>query len=244
MLRLLVCSLLLVGVFLVGTSCSQVSELSQSGVQDLLASAGGGSGLDTNTIVAGLKEALQVGTRSAVQTTSKPNGFLGNQLIRIAAPSELRTMTDALRKVGLGSKVDEFEVSMNRAAERAAGEATQVFFDAIAQMTIADARRILDGDDTAATQYFRRMTTAPLSARFTPIVDSKMHEVGLNRIYGDLKSRYNAIPLVPQLTFDLTQYVVQETLDGLFLMVGEEEKRIRRDPAARVTELLRRVFGS
>lgn len=236
--------LLLLVLALLGPACSQVSE---SGVQDLIGAVterGGAGGLDTSTIVAGLKEALQVGTRSAVQTTSRTDGFLGNQLIRITAPSELRTMTDALRKVGLGSKVDEFEVSLNRAAERAAGEATQVFFDAIRQMTIADAQRILDGSETAATEYFRRMTTVPLSARFTPIVDAKMQEVGLNRVYGDLKTRYNALPLVPPLTFDLTQYVVQETLDGLFLMVGEEEKRIRRDPAARVTELLRTVFGS
>ncbi len=239
-------ALLLVSSLLSAVSCSQGSR---PGMQDVLnavgaGGAGGGSGLDVNTIVAGLKEALEVGTRNAVRVTSKPDGYLGNQLIRIATPSELRSMTGALRKVGLGRQVDEFEVSMNRAAERAAGEATQVFLDAIRQMTIADARRILEGGDTAATEYFRRVTTAPLTQRFTPIVNAKMQEVGLNRIYGDLKTRYNALPLVRPLAFDLTSYVVAETLDGLFVMVGEEEKRIRQDPAARVTDLLRRVFGS
>ena len=236
-------SLLVVLILLLaGPACSGSSP---SGVRELFDAVGaGGGGLDAGTIVAGLKEALQVGTRKAVAVTSQPNGFLGNELIRIGTPSELRTMTDALRRVGLGRQVDELEVSMNRAAERAAAEATQVFLDAIGQMTIADARRILDGGDTAATEYFRRTTTAPLGARFTPIVSAKMREVGLNRVYGDLRSRYNAIPLVPPLTFDLTQYVVQETLDGLFTVVGEEERRIRRDPAARGTELLRRVFGS
>lgn len=227
-----------------GTACSQGSR---PGVQDVLGAVGagrGGGGLDASTIVAGLKEALEVGTQNAVRITSQPDGFLGNPRIRIPTPPRLQTMTGALRKVGLGNKVDEFEVSMNRAAERAAGEATQVFLDAIRQMTIADAKRILDGNDTAATEYFQRTTSGPLGARFTPIVNAKMQEVGLNRIYGDLKTRYNALPLVQPLTFDLTTYVVDESLDGLFLMLGEEEKRIRRDPAARVTELLRKVFGS
>ena len=241
MLRTLVLSAL---VLVLAAGCNGSSRPSMDSVLDAVGVGSGGGGLDTATIIAGLKEALEVGTRNAVRSTSAPNGFLGNSLIKIATPSELSTMTRTLRKVGLGGEVDKFETALNRAAERASAEATAVFLDAVRQMTIADARGILQGGDTAATRYFERVTTMPLTARFTPIVNAKMNEVGLNRIYQGMKNRYNAIPLVPRLEFDLTQYVVKETLDGLFTVVGQEETKIRRDPGARVTDLLRQVFSS
>jgi len=202
--------------------------------------------LDTQTVVAGLKDALRVGTDRTVSLTSRVNGYLGNKLIRIHTPESLSQMTGALRAVGLGSKVDELEVSMNRAAEKAAGEAAAVFWKGIQQMTVEDAWGILDGGDTAATDYFRRTTSDELRARFSPIVANKMKAVGLVQLYDELTARYRAIPLASSFAGeppDLRQYVTQKALDGLFTVLGQQEAEIRRDPAARTTELLRRVFG-
>jgi hypothetical protein len=199
--------------------------------------------LDNNTIVAGLKEALKVGTRNAVNSTSAMDGFLANELIRIALPDQLKPVGNALRMVGMGGQYDQLELAMNRAAERAAGEATDVFVDAVTQMTFADAREILQGNETAATNYFRDKTSDRLRTRFSPIVDQKMQEVGLARLYQDLVNRYRAIPLVPKVDLDLNSYVTVNALKGLFTVLGQEEQKIRSDPAARVTPLLKRVFG-
>ncbi len=199
--------------------------------------------LDAATVAAGLKEALQVGTERTVLSTSSVDGFLANQLIRIALPEQFHGMAKALRTVGFGSQVDALEVAMNRAAERAAGEAKTVFWAAIRQMSVADAFGILNGGDTAATTYFRDHTEATLRSRFQPIVEQKMGEVGLYRIYEDVVERYRAIPFVTTPPLDLGDYVTDKSLDGLFLVLAQEEKRIREDPVARTTELLRRVFG-
>ena len=204
----------------------------------------GDGGLDESTVIAGLKEALRVGTQNTVLSTSKLDGYLGNQLIRIAIPEQLESMADALRRVGLGGQVDELEIGMNRAAELAAGEAREVFWEAIAGMTISDAFGILEGGDTAATDYFRGRTEAVLYDRFHPIVQGKMEEVGLSRIYASVAETYNSLPLsgTPQLV-DLDEYVTERALAGLFTLLAREEQRIRRDPLARTTDLLRRVFG-
>ncbi|MBN1826655.1 MAG: DUF4197 domain-containing protein [Candidatus Eisenbacteria bacterium] len=204
---------------------------------------GGGGPLDESTVAAGLKEALRVGTDRTVSVTSALNGFLGNELIRIAMPEQLESMAGTLRTVGLGGQVDEMETAMNRAAELAAGEATDVFVSAITQMTIADAFGILNGGDRAATDYFQEKTTEELSGRFRPIVSEKMEEVGLARIYGDLSTRYNALPFVTTPAVDLTDYVTERALGGLFTVLAQEEGKIREDPAARTTALLKRVFG-
>jgi hypothetical protein len=199
--------------------------------------------LDATTVAAGLKEALQVGTERTVLATSSVDGFLANQLIRIALPEQFGTMAKAMRTVGFGSQVDALEVAMNRAAERAAGEAKTVFWNAIRQMTVADAFEILNGGDTAATSYFRDRTEETLRSRFQPIVEQKMGEVGLYRIYEDVVDRYRAIPFVTTPPLDLGDYVTDKSMNGLFLVLAQEEKRIREDPLARTTELLRRVFG-
>ncbi len=199
--------------------------------------------LDAATVAAGLKEALQVGTERTVLATSSVDGFLANQLIRIVLPEQFETMGKALRAVGFGSQVDALEVAMNRAAERAAGEAKAVFWDAIRQMSVADAFGILNGGDTAATNYFRDRTEATLRSRFQPIVEQKMGEVGLYRIYEDVVDRYRTIPFVTTPPLDLGDYVTDKSLDGLFVVLAQEEKRIREDPVARTTELLRQVFG-
>ncbi|UCE84782.1 MAG: DUF4197 domain-containing protein [Deltaproteobacteria bacterium] len=200
---------------------------------------------DQRTVVAGLKEALRIGTENAVRLTSAEDGFLGNERIRIPLPDSLEPMADALRSVGLRYQVDELEIAMNRAAERAAGEAGPIFWKAIGAMTIADAHGILEGGDTAATDYFRRKTSVPLFERFEPIVEEKMQEVGLVQLYDELTGYYRQIPMVGSARPlpEVEAYVTEHALDGVFTMLGEEERKIRTDPAARVTELLRTVFG-
>jgi len=206
---------------------------------------GGGDGeLDEATVLAGLKEALTVGSGNAVTSTSAVDGFLGDALIRIALPDQLDDAASTLRSVGLGSYVDELEVAMNRAAEQAAGEARDIFWSAVTAMTIADAFAILRGHETAATDYFRAHTESELRARFAPIVAQKTESVGLGRLYRQAADAYATLPLTtkPELV-DLDEYVTDEALDGLFTVLAREEQAIRQDPAARTTDLLRRVFG-
>ena len=204
-----------------------------------------GTGLSDVRIGDGLKQALQVGTEQAVAVTGKPDGYLANQAIKILVPEQLRTVEQGLRLVGQGAMIDEFVVSMNRAAERAAPAAKSVFWDAIAAMSIDDARRILQGSQTAATDYFRDKTTTRLTEAFGPSVSQAMNEVGVTRQYKALVDNVKAMPFGGNAaaSVDLDRYVVGKALDGLFHMVGEEEQKIRTNPAARTTELLKDVFG-
>jgi Protein of unknown function (DUF4197) len=221
-----------------------VALLAGCSAASLLGEVGGGKQeLSLQTIVAGLKEALKVGTRNAVKTTSKTDGYWKSARIRIPMPPELEKMSSTLRKIGLGGKVDEFEKKMNQSAERAAALATPIFIDAIKSMTFNDARNILKGSKTEATDYFRGKTTAPLARVYAPIVRSQMEKVGAVKEYNRLLKRYNAIPLVPKPKFDLDEYVTRKALQGLFTVVADEERKIRERPAARTTELLRKVFG-
>lgn len=194
-------------------------------------------------VASGLKEALQIGTQNAVNLTGRTDGYFQNQAIKILMPEKLRTLESGLRLVGYGSKVDEFVLSMNRAAERAAPSAKEIFWDAIGAMSFDDARKILGGGDTAATEYFRAKTSGTLATAFRPIVEQATDEVGVTRQYKDLVSRYQAIPFAKSEALDVDGYVVDKALDGLFLVLGEEEKKIRTNPTARVTDLLREVFG-
>jgi len=213
-----------------------------AGIGDALRGSGGAGALDEGTIADGLREALRVGSERAVGNVSKVNGFLANELIRIATPKELEKMTSTLRKIGFGSQVDELETSMNRAAEKASGEATAIFWEAVQGLTIADARAVLGGGRHAATKLLRDRTSSQLSSRIHPIVGEKMRDVGLSRLYGDLAARYNALPLGQKPAIDLEEYVTGKTLDGVFSVLAKEEERIREDPMARTTELLQRVF--
>ncbi len=201
------------------------------------------SGLSEAKVASGLKEALQIGTQNAVNLTGKTDGYLANQAIKILMPEKLRTVETGLRAIGYGSKVDEFILSMNRAAERAAPSAKQIFWDAIGAMTFDDARKILGGNETAATEYFRAKTSDKLTTAFRPIVERATNEVGVTRQYKELIGRYEAIPFAKSESLDVDQYVVGKALDGLFHVLGEEEKKIRTNPTARVTELLKEVFG-
>ncbi len=205
---------------------------------------GGTVPLDEATVARGLKEALSVGTQRASSRVGSVDGYLGNALLRIALPEDLQDVAGTLRSVGMGSKVDELEVAMNRAAEQAAGEAVAVFGDAIGSMTVADAWGILKGDDTAATDYFRARTGAALEGRYRPIVETKLRAVGGYNDYETLVARLNSLPLVDPPDLDLVGYVTDRALGGLFQELAKEEQKIREDPLARTTQLLQRVFGA
>lgn len=204
--------------------------------------AGPGKGED-GQVVAGLREALSVGARNAVARTSRPGGYLDDPALRIQLPGALDDLARGLRAVGYGAQVDELHVAMNRAAERAAAEAGEVFLTGIRQMSIHDAMGILNGGDTAATGFFERTTRDTLFQRFEPIVAEKLGQVGAAQRYDSLVSRFEAIPFGDKPDLDLDRYVTNQALDGLFQVLGAEEREIRRDPAARVTPLLKEVFG-
>ena len=201
------------------------------------------SSLSDDKIIAGLKEALQVSTGKAVAATGKPDGFLKNEAIKILLPPKLETVGRGMRMLGMGAKVDELEIGMNRAAEQAAPQAKAIFLAALKKMTFDDARHILSGGDTAATDYFKRTSSGDLTTAFAPIVQRSMQRVGVVQQYDQvLKSAPGGSVVAGQ--FDLNKYVVGKTIDGLFHMLGEEEKSIRQNPAARTTALLKEVFGA
>jgi hypothetical protein len=208
-----------------------------------LGGAGRGAGLSDTQIASGLKEALAVGTANAVGITGRTDGYFANQAIKILMPSQLRRMESGLRAVGFGPQIDELVLGMNRAAERAAPLAKPIFVDAITGMTFDDARKILAGGDTAATEFFRAKTTDQLTAAFRPVVSDAMSQVGVTRQYRDLVGRFEAIPFMKAEAFDLDGYVTGKGLDGLFLVVADQERQIRTNPAARTTDLLKGVFG-
>jgi hypothetical protein len=197
---------------------------------------------DTNTIVSGLKEALSIGARNGVRTVSQVDGYFGNPLIKIPMPEEVQRTERALRKAGFGKDVDKFILSMNRAAEKAAPQALTFFADAVKEMAITDARTILRGHDTAATDYLKSKTFDKLYRSFKPHISSSMNEVGVTRAFKEMMDKTRRIPFLKKESMDLDHYVTSKALDGLFAAVGQEEKKIRKDPAARVTELLKTVF--
>jgi len=200
--------------------------------------------LDYNTIVSGLKEALDVGTRQAIENVSQKDGYLANELIRIAMPPELQQASGLMRKFGLGTMADEFEQSVNHAAEAAAPQATNLIVDAIKDMSIEDANSILNGSDDAATQYFRDKTSSQLTELFRPSIETSLNQVGTTKYYNDLTGQVAALPLVGEtINLDLPDYVTEQALNGLFTVIAQEEKKIRDNPAARTTELLKQVFS-
>jgi len=236
--------LLLLGITLALCYCQNTAAQ----LDQVLKKAGEGldrrdtSGLSNDKIIAGLKQALQVSTAKAVALTGRRDGFLKNEAIKIALPPKLEAVGRGLRMVGMGAKVDELEVGMNRAAEQATPQAKQIFLAALRKMTFEDARHILTGDETAATEYFKRTSSPDLTVAFSPIVHRSMERVGVVQQYNQvIKSAPGGSALAGQ--FDIDKYVVSKTLDGLFHVLGEEEKQIRENPAARTTALLKEVFG-
>ncbi len=200
--------------------------------------------LSEDKIAQGLKEALEVGVRNAVSSVSRTGGYLDNPDIRIPLPGTLRKAEPVIRGAGFGDRLDAFETSMNRAAEKAAPHAKSLFWEAIRGMTIQDARTILDGPDDAATNYLRDKTSDRLRDLFEPQVHEAMSRVDVTRKYQNLTAGIASLPLGGRLGApDLDGYVTGQALDGLFLMLAREERKIRTDPAARVTDLLQDVFG-
>ena len=199
--------------------------------------------LTQEDIVHGLREALEIGAANAVKKVSAVNGYYSNPKIKIPLPENIQNVKKWLTKAGLGSQVRSFELSMNRAAERAAPRAKSIFWNAIKQMRFSDARRILNGADNEATLYFKDRTFDQLEKTFRPITRKAMTEVGVTRHYQELNDQMAKIPFLDRLSFDLDKYVTAKALDGLFLMLAEEEKKIRQDPAARVSDILKKVFS-
>lgn len=195
-------------------------------------------------VSSGLKEALKVGIRNAVAQTSAENGYYGNALIKIPFPEEAQRVKDALINIGMTSLVDDFEESMNHAAENASEKAIDIFVTAISQMTIQDAMGILNGQEDAATEFLRRNTETALINEFRPIIDNALEQGNVTQYWSQITTRYNQIPFVNPVNTDLTGYVTEEAMDGLFIMVAKEEKDIRENPAARINDILKRVFGS
>ncbi|AWW33120.1 DUF4197 domain-containing protein [Echinicola strongylocentroti] len=193
----------------------------------------------------GLKEALEKGIDTGVGIASKQDGYLGNDLIRIGLPEDVRKVENTLRKIGLGGEVDKVITTINRGAEDAAKEAKPIFISAIKQMTIQDAWTILKGEDDAATQYLQRTTTDQLVELFRPHVQKSLDNVGATRYYGDLVSSYNNFPTTSKkLDPDLNNYVTQRAIEGLFKLIAEEEEAIRENPMERTSSLLKRVFAA
>lgn len=202
-----------------------------------------GAGLDESTIVAGLKDALSVGTKNAVSLVSQLNGYFGNQAIKILLPDNIQKAAELAGKVGYQKQVDEFILSMNRAAEQAAPKAASYFSDAIKGMSVEDARKILSGGNTAATEYFKSKTFSKLYDEFKPSVTDSMNQVGVTHAYNAMMDKVPSVPFAKPESVDLNHYVTTKSLDGLFYMVGQEEQKIRTNPAAQTTDLLKKVFG-
>lgn len=196
----------------------------------------------TQEVAAGLKEALEKGIVAGAKKASATDGYLKNPLIRIPFPPDVKKVETKLRDLGLDSQVDRFIETLNRGAEEAAKEAAPVFVSAIKSMTINDAWDILKGQDDAATQYLQRTTSDQLKAKFMPIMKKALDKTNATRYYGDLVNTYNKIPFVDKVNPDLDDYATDLAIQGLFKLVAQEEEKIRKNPAARTTELLKKVF--
>jgi len=203
-----------------------------------------GTGLSNEEVGAGLKEALTKGVSKGSDLVSQVDGYFKNAEIKIPFPPEVKNVETRLRQIGMGAEVDKFVLALNRAAEDAAKEAKPVFVSAIKQMTIQDAFTILKGQPDAATQYLQRTTSAELTNKFKPIIQTSLAKVNATQYYTNLINTYNKIPLVKKVNPNLDDYATGKALDGLFVMVAKEEKNIRQNPQARTTALLQKVFGA
>lgn len=203
-----------------------------------------GQGLSNTEVVGGLKEALQIGTKNASQKLNITNGFFGNQLIKILMPPEAKKIETTLRSFGFNSICDKLILSLNRAAEDAAGKAVPIFVNAITHMNIQDGLNILRGGQNAATEFLKRTTTGALTQAFRPVINQSLGKVNATKYWTDIFKTYNSLPITKnKVNTDLTGYVTERALNGLFVKVAEEEANIRSNPAAQVTNLLKKVFG-
>ncbi|MEQ9426290.1 MAG: DUF4197 domain-containing protein [Cyclobacteriaceae bacterium] len=219
-------------------SACTVQQINQT-IDDYLNS----DNLTSDEVASGLREALIKGISIGADNASNKDGFFGNSLIRIPFPPDAIKVANTLRDIGLGSEVDKFVMTLNRGAEDAAKSAKPIFVSAIKRMTIQDAWGILKGEEDAATQYLKSATSEPLYSAFSPIMKNSLQKVDATKYYDDLVTRYNQIPFVEKVNPDLNDYATNLAMDGLFKLVAIEEAKIRENPAARTTDLLKRVFG-
>jgi hypothetical protein len=212
-------------------------------LQTVLDSLPQGTALGNDQIAQGLKQALDKGIDEQVGRLTQKDGFYTNQLVKIGLPDELKTVDQTLRKIGLGKLADEGIKALNRTAENAVKEATPIFVNAVSEISFNDAKTILMGNQDAATQYLKGKTTQPLYDKFHPVINDSFKKVGADQVWGNLIQKYNTIPLVEKVNPDLTDYVTQEALDGVFTMIAVEEKEIRTKVSARTTQVLQQVFA-
>ncbi|MGP8214590.1 MAG: DUF4197 domain-containing protein [Bacteroidia bacterium] len=229
-----------------------VNTLKQDASQDVNKLTGksdssGGTGLSNDDIVNGLKEALKVGSSNAGSSASKTDGFFKDSLIKIPFPPDAQKVKDLAVKTGQQKQVDDFVLSLNRAAEQAAIKAAPIFADAITSMTIGDGLSILKGANDAATQYMKSKTSQQLHDAFLPIVKAAIQSVNVTKYWTPMAEAYNQTTMFsrqPKVNTDLNEYVTQQALKGLFILMAQEELKIRQNPAARVSDILKKVFGS
>ncbi len=214
-------------------------------INELQKGKGKGGGLSQSEIADGLKQALQVGAQNATKKVSAVDGFFGNALIKILMPPEAKKVENTLRQLGLGDQVDKAILSMNRAAEDASTKALDIFVDAITHMTIQDGLTILKGKNDAATQYLKDKTMAKLKATFLPVIKESLDKVDATKYWATVFDTYNGLPTTfNKVNPNLPDYVTERALNGVFVYIADEEAKIRQNPAARVTDLLQKVFGS
>lgn len=225
----------------IATACTS-AQISQT-MNEVNKAMGTEQPLTTAEVADGLKEALIKGTTTGSDQASQLDGYFKNPQIRIPLPPELQKIESKLRNIGLGSQVDKFVLTLNRGAEDAAREAKPIFISAVKQMTVQDAWGILKGSDNAATEYLKRTTSTQLREKFKPVIANSLNKVSATKYYTDIVTTYNKIPMVEKVNPDLNDYATTKAMDGLFLLIASEEKKIRQDPVARTTDLLKKVFG-
>ena len=226
--------LLLIGCAEMNSVLEEVNKVTDSGPAPLT----------NEEVISGLKEALTVGTNNSTALTSQLDGFYKNPEIFIPFPPEAIKVKEKVEGLGMQKQVDDFVMTLNRAAETASKEASPIFINAIKNMTIADGFAILKGSDNAATQYLRDKTSAQLKIKFNPIVKEAINKVSVTKYWNPIITTYNKIPFIEKQNPDLEDYITTKAMEGLFLMIEKEEQKIRKDPLARVTDILKRVFGS
>lgn len=223
-------------------ACAQI-DFKSIGKQVNKTLNGGSAPLSQDDIVKGLKEALTVGSNNSSGKASAVDGFLKNTAIKIPFPPQAASMEEKLRAIGFNKQVDEFVTTLNRAAEKAAKDAAPIFVNAVTGMTISDGMNILKGNNDAATLFLKNATQNELKQKFLPVVKNALEQVEVTRYWNPLMSKYNQIPFVQKQNPDLNDYVTNKALDGLFYLVAQEELKIRQDPAARISDILKKVFA-
>lgn len=227
---------ILIGVL--GFGCAEMTQVMEE-VNEMASTPS----LTNDEVVRGLKQALEIGAKNSTGLASKVDGYYKNPAIFIPFPPEAIKVKEKVEALGMGSQVEKFEMTMNRAAETAAKEAAPIFINAITSMTIADGFAILKGGDNAATNYLIDKTSSHLKVKFNPVVKNAINQVQVTKYWNPIISTYNKIPFVDKMNPDLDDYITTKAMDGLFLMIEKEEKKIRTNPMARVTDLLKKVFA-